>query len=129
MEKEQTGAGTGPATGVDPEHDERLPRVVNLTPHVVRFYLDDEHLVYPPSGVVARVSVRVEHIWTLWNKIPVVLPTYGPVEGLPDYRSDTILLVSRMVKSAVPNRDDCLVPDDVVRDAEGRILGCRRLCL
>jgi len=62
-------------------------------------------------------------------RIPVVRTVPGDVEGLPDPIPGTVFLVSRIVKAAVPDRMDCMVPDDLVRDSEGRVIGCRRLSL
>jgi hypothetical protein len=36
-------------------------------------------------------------------------------------------IVSQLVKSALPSRNDLLVPAEVVRDASGNIIGCRSL--
>jgi len=40
---------------------------------------------------------------------------------------DVYYIVSQLVKSALPDRDDLLVPAEVVRDETGRIVGCRSL--
>lgn len=42
-------------------------------------------------------------------------------------RRQTLLIVSRLVAEACPERDDLVVPDDTVRDDAGRIIGCRAL--
>ena len=36
-------------------------------------------------------------------------------------------VLSRVVKTALPDRDDLVVPDELVRDDAGRVVGCRRL--
>lgn len=36
-------------------------------------------------------------------------------------------IVSQLVKSALPDREDLLVPAEVVRDEQGHIIGCRSL--
>ena len=47
--------------------------------------------------------------------------------GLGHNRPKRYYIVSQMVKSALPNRKDLLVPADVVRDKQGNILGCKTL--
>ena len=42
---------------------------------------------------------------------------------------ETFYIVSQLVKSALPNRSDLLVPAEMVRDEKGAILGCRSLGL
>lgn len=52
----------------------------------------------------------------------------GQVDHLPDPRPNTMYLVSRIVKDAVPKRIDCVVPDQLVRDpSTGSIIGARRV--
>lgn len=41
----------------------------------------------------------------------------------------TIYIVSRIVKQSVPERDDVVVPDDLIRDDDGNIIGCGRFSL
>ena len=40
---------------------------------------------------------------------------------------ETFYIVSQLVKSALPNRSDLLVPAEMVRDEKGAILGCKSL--
>ena len=40
---------------------------------------------------------------------------------------ETFYIVSQLVKSALPNRSDLLVPAEMVRDEKGVILGCKSL--
>ncbi|MDE2105836.1 MAG: hypothetical protein KGL39_51920 [Patescibacteria group bacterium] len=37
--------------------------------------------------------------------------------------------VSRLVKDRVPSRSDVVVPHDLVRDANGAVIGCRGFAL
>lgn len=53
---------------------------------------------------------------------------YGDVEGLPDENEELGVeyIVSSMVLEAEPYREDLLVPDGVVRDADGQVEYCTR---
>ena len=42
---------------------------------------------------------------------------------------ETFYIVSQLVKSALPNRSDLLVPAEMVRDEKGAIIGCKSLGL
>lgn len=105
-------------------------RLVNLTPHSITVVGDSGEtiLTIPPAGVVARCSVKKERVATIGINnfnIPVSWVTFGEVVDLPEPQDGTIYIVSRAVAEARRDRDDLLVPDDLVRDEEGRIVGCR----
>lgn len=118
-----------------------------------------EFTVIPPSGTVARVEYepQVEHSVRCGHVI-MSAPAPARVIGLPgpscvtggycgmcsgdfwDHDWDvfhpkgephtyTIYIVSRIVKQSVPDRDDVVVPDDLIRDDNGNIIGCRRFSL
>ena len=97
-------------------------RYINLTPHKIHEVTSG--MTVPPSGTVARVSV----ITTEVSSIP--FPRYkvkmsDPVD-LPDPQPNTVFIVSLPVKShpAVKKRQDVWAPGDLVRDEEGRPIGC-----
>lgn len=100
---------------------------VNLTPHEITFiFADGNELVIPPSGNLARVSVKTEKVDEV-EGIPVTTSVFGEVEGLPEPKEGTAYLVSSLVAQRVQGRDDVFIPSDSVRDSEGRIIGCRSL--
>lgn len=108
-------------------------KIVNLTPHDIHFrasYDADPWFTVPASGQVARCSEeRVEagvvHHGSL--TLPVNQVRLGQVTGLPDPEPGTIYIVSRLVAEACRDRDDLFIVDDLVRDPEGRVVGCRAL--
>ena len=128
-------------------------RLVNLTPHAINFILpyhievgQDEmgnpHYVakertysLAPSGTVARCKVERKEVDSIfatdidgWDiTIPITSAKFGEVEGLPEPEDGTVYIVSNLVAQAVPHRDDVFFPDDVVRDENGNIIGCRAL--
>jgi hypothetical protein len=101
--------------------------LVNCTPHVVAIHAGDRVLEIAPSGVCPRLTpVRTELPAT--DGIPTVHTALGAVVGLPDAVEGTYLIVSALVMSACPDRPDLRSPGEAVRDADGRIVGCRGLC-
>ena len=105
-------------------------RVINLTPHSINLYYQGKHIMSVPSvgkvrcNVITNTtgSVNIENI-----PIPIVKSTFGDVNGLPDPQQDTIFIVSRVVAEAVPHRNDVFYPNDLVRDENGRVIGCASL--
>ena len=61
--------------------------------------------------------------------IALVAPSFGAVEGLPEPQEGVLFLVSALVRAAVPSRHDVASPGDLVRDPEGRVVGCRNLAV
>ena len=107
-------------------------KIINLTPHAIHF-MDKEGSVLTtiqPSGTVARAKqtcVQVGIMSVGEANIPINQSSYGEVEGLPAPEDGTVYIVSALTAQAVPDRNDVFITDDAVRDAEGRIIGCRAL--
>lgn len=101
-------------------------KIINLTPHSVTV----AGITFEPSGVVARVSSETVDAGSLdfnGTKIPLTTTAYGEAQGLPDQRDDTLLIVSSMVAARCKDRTDVFIPNEPIRDAEGRIIGCKSL--
>lgn len=98
----------------------------NFTPHTITVVrTDGETIAKFQSEGIARCATTRQQIDAIAN-IPVNITRFGQVEGLPEPQADTVYIVSALVAQAVKgNRDDVVVPDDTVRDGEGRIMGCR----
>jgi len=101
-----------------------MNRLINLTPHPVRVVLPDGEIVLPPSGQVARLGEEVRPAGML-NGIPVVEKRLTGLD-LPPVQPGVFYVVSLAV-AQVARREDLLVPDDLVRDERGQVVGCRRL--
>jgi hypothetical protein len=96
-------------------------KIINLTPHSITV----AGRAIPPNGNVARVAVTRTQRGDI-NGIPVFVPKFGPVEGLPDYDPDCVLIVSALVRNHpdCSHRDDVASPGQLVRDECGNIIGC-----
>lgn len=104
-------------------------KLINLTPHEVTLMNGEETVTrIPPSGTNARVGMtraKVGSVPTDGHQFPIYQAQLGQVEGLPEPEADTLLIVSRVVAEACRDRNDLVIPDEAVRDAQGRIVGCR----
>lgn len=117
-------------------------KLVNMTPHPVRVYgagtpdrVEDPDngvvMTLEPSGKLARLSESVLGEDTVLTdeglKIPVSVVSYAEVEGLPEPQEGVAYVVPVMTALAAAGREDLLVPYEQVRNAEGTVVGCRRL--
>lgn len=106
---------------------ELIPKgLINCTPHTLNIIVEDEIVDIAPSGVVSRCSQSEQEIGTL-DGIPVTKQVFGEVVDLPKPKLDTYYVVSRLVAAACPNRQDLLIPGPLVRDNEGKVVGCKGL--
>jgi hypothetical protein len=97
-------------------------KIVNLTPHTVKLVGVLEIF----STGVARVSSTQEEVGRI-DGVPLVRATFGEVTGLPAPEEGTLLIVSAMVRAALPGRTDLASPGDLVRDEAGQVIGCKSL--
>lgn len=104
--------------------------VKNGTPHKITIVDDAGRVVHEiPTSEVIRCAVSTAHVGTLVVgdvTIPVTSSVYGEA-NLPPVEDGVFWVVSALVRAAHPERDDLLVPADLVRDEEGAIIGCRSL--
>lgn len=101
-------------------------KLVNLTPHAINIVLPSSTiLTIAPSGTIARVATRVTETDPI-NDIPIVITHFNDVVGIPEKEPGTMYIVSRMVVE-VAGRVDLLCPGELVRDEEGRVIGCKNL--
>lgn len=134
-----------------------MAKIVNLTPHPVVVVRDDPEgpgvgfigvppktteirysvvATIAPTGKVARAvqkdvpagAVEVEGV-----EIPLITSSYGEPTDLPAPEGGVFLAVSiltaQAAKAAGRTTSDLLVTSDPVRDAAGKIVGCRKFAL
>lgn len=101
--------------------------IVNLTPHKVTIVKEDGTLIqeFESEGVV-RLMQNTMEVSTI-NNIPITKTFFGEPEGLPKEKPNVYYIVSRMVLEACKNREDLLVPNEIIRDDKGNIIGCKSL--
>jgi len=66
-----------------------------------------------------------DHGWNI--QVDIMQKSFTEIEGLPEPKEGTIYIVSALVAGAAKDRDDLVVPNDTIRDDQGRIIGCRNL--
>jgi len=100
--------------------------LVNLTPHTLNILRADGSEIKLKSEGLARVA---SSSWATGfvDGISVYETSFGEVEGLPEERHDTYLVVSRLVLQAAENRKDLLSPGQLVRNEAGQPIGCQGL--
>lgn len=105
-----------------------MQKFINLTPHTVNLV---EGLgcprvtrVWDPSGVVARVASVDQSTGKFFSGVALRTASFGEVKDLPEPREGVKFIVSGMVRSALPERKDLVSPGGLVRDSDGRVIGC-----
>ena len=107
-------------------------KLLNLTPHAINVLCADGSAAVIPStapparceesradfGTTTDDAGRVIRIVKLWR---------GQVYDLPPVAPHTRYIVSALVALAKPGRDDLLVVDEIVRNDNGQVVGCRAL--
>jgi hypothetical protein len=105
---------------------------INCTPHELSVYSMDGKtkvlfLQAPFSGAsIPRVKAETS-IVSVHGLVELTHTTYGEVSGLPPYIPGVYLVVSGMVRSALPTRLDLVSPGELVRDMMGCPIGCKGL--
>lgn len=108
-----------------------IQQFVNCTPHAINL-VDNNGNVYAtiePSGFLPRCEEKRELLKTeKVNKhvVNINKKFFGEVTGLPVEIKNNYYIVSALVAQACKDeRSDLLVPDDIVRNDKGQIIGCR----
>lgn len=99
-------------------------KIVNLTPHKLNILDETENqvLILEPSGTEARIAVTRRRVGEI-DGVPLFVTEPGKPTGLPKLREDAIYIVSGMFRSFC-DRPDLYQPGQLVRDDEGRPVGC-----
>ena len=103
-------------------------KIINCTPHTINFVNDAGEVIrtIEPSGILPRVSYSINLVGDI-DGIPDEETVYGEITDLPEKQDGVILIVSAMVASRLPNRDDLRVPGRQVRNDRGQVIGCKSL--
>lgn len=106
----------------------KTEKIVNKCPHAIYIVDEEKNVlkVFPKSNGMIRVKEIVTDIGEIAG-IPISSTEWGETSAVPEYKEGTYYIVSQLVKNALPDRKDLLVPKGAVRDDEGNIVGCTRL--
>lgn len=97
-------------------------KIINLTPHTVNDL--DSHNKFIPSGTVVRVDVSRQCVYISEEGVRFYAPSFGEVINLPEQQEGVSLIVSAMVRAALPNRRDLISPGTLARNDAGEVIGC-----
>lgn len=102
--------------------------IKNGTPHAVKVVDKDGVLIREilPEEITPRCSTTLEVVGDVAG-IPISRTAYGKVEDLPDPEEGVFWIVSALVRTQLPERKDLLSPGQLVRDSEGKVIGCKSL--
>ena len=103
-------------------------RIKNHTPHPVCVCCE----VIKPQPNPARVKQEVKEIETIsfhGKEIPITVSTYSDGVYIPARKDGIIHVVSKIVAEAYPDRDDFVIPNEIERDENGNITGCKSLAV
>lgn len=112
--------------------------LVNLTPHDLNFFAEDDRMIFTLAKStelpVVRVRKNLNFLRTVTAsevELPLFQAKFNEVENLPPVKNGTCYIVSNLALQAIkeqhPSRTDFYAPDDPVRDNSGAIIGCRAL--
>lgn len=101
----------------------------NLTPHEMKIFklngtAPDLDVVIEASESIARVACEYIKVDKKVDGIDLYRPVFSEVTGLPDYEEGVYLLVSAMVREALPLRKDLVSPGQLLRNDKGEVIGC-----
>ena len=121
--------------------------IINLTPHDItilrKTYITmgterkikwEPALILQPSGQVLTCMANTEQEALVKTNNPdtsyqvsLTYTTYTPPEDLPEFKPDTIYIVSEVVARLCPERNDFRIVNGLLRGENGKVLGCRSL--
>ena len=105
-------------------------KLINLTPHELNIVKEDGTVLTvpkPESGLaIPRLHVSRQGVYAQ-EGIKFYLSNYGQVENLPAKVEGVTLIVSAMIRQALPERTDLVSPGNLLRNAAGSVIGCEGL--
>jgi hypothetical protein len=96
--------------------------VMNLNNHPLKMVTESgDSITIPPSGTVARVNYSDTTV-NMVGDIPVIVPVYGEILGLPEPKENVLYIVSAVVRNALGNgtRPDVLCAHNIEKDGRGK---------
>lgn len=107
-----------------------MSKIINLTPHPITLLGEngDVLVTLPKCENAPRCSQTTRVIGSV-DGVTLTETSFGDVSGLPEEINGVRLIVSRLVLTACPSRKDLVVPNELVRDSNGIIIGCKSLAV
>lgn len=100
---------------------------INCTPHPINLIGENNVITTLPKGEIIPRLTQSTKVVDVVEGVSITETIFGETQDLPDFEEGVFLIVSRLVLSANTERKDLLVPNELVRDSEGNIVGCKSL--
>jgi len=102
-------------------------KLINATEHPIRIVHEDGTLIteIPPSGIVIRLLSSTVVPVDTFDGIPITKTYLRHLPICPRKKMECIILFLQMIKNAFPQREDLLVPTQMVRDENDTIVGAQ----
>lgn len=116
--------------GLTESHTQEDIHILNLTPHAVTVIISEqEKYTFEPQEISARCTQKDTIVGRI-AMFDITATEFGEVENLPEEKPNTYYIVSRLVLNACAGkRHDLLVPNQLVRDEAGHIIGCKSFAI
>ena len=103
-------------------------KFVNCTSHpidLINLYPEDGFQItkLPKAEFPCHVSTQLTKLSKTAEGIQLYKTTFGEVENVPKPAKNKIYIVSTIVKDALPDRNDLVVPAGVIHNSDGVIIG------
>ena len=104
--------------------------IINCTPHPVTIVNAEGSIlrIIESNGNPIRLAASTVPAGE-FDGVPLSRTEFGEPVNLPEPEEGTLFIVSQIVKNALTERADLVVPADVLRDEKGQIIGCKSLGL
>lgn len=108
----------------------KMTKIINKTPHQIRVRKEGWNgwwdVVFEPNEPPIRLKEKYDKVGEI-EHIPVFVKKFLIAEDtpLPPQQEGVVYIVSLVVAQTFPNRRDFVIPNDLIRDTEGRITGCK----
>ena len=106
-----------------------MTQIINTTPHAINLIAKHDGYftnikTYEKSEISVRLKVSTVFVEML-DDVSLTKTVFGEPVGLPEYQEGVYYIVSQLVKTALPDRKDLLVPAEMQRDeVTGQPIGC-----
>lgn len=104
-------------------------KLINCTPHDIAVFDDLGNVIdiFPSAGDDATRVQDAREVETYIRDVPIFKcgDASHIANPLPEPKKNVFYIVSRVCTDFMSDRDDLLIPDQMVRDSSGSVIGCK----
>ena len=109
-------------------------KLINLTPHVINLHAQGQIIVLEPSGIIARLEIECMDLADMVVDgiiVQIKATILKNLVDMPEPQDGVCYVASAVVtKRAMElDREDVFGPGELIRDADGVVIGCNGLAL